>query len=294
MWKRLATFLESIKFSHTIFALPFALLSGLLASVREGGIRVIDVVGILLCMVFARTAAMGFNRWADRDIDAKNPRTAIRAIPAGALSPSFVAAVVLVSSVGFVASTLLFWWGDGNTWPIVLSLPVLLFLLGYSYAKRFTPFAHVWLGVALAMSPVAAWIAIRGNVELSPLLLAAAVALWVTGFDIIYACQDISVDRSLGLRSIPAWLGMDGAMWVARGCHLAMIGVLIAFAGATPELARFFPVGIVAVAALLLYEHWLVRGRDLSRINLAFLNVNGVISVGLFLLTLCDLYLPRF
>ncbi len=162
-------------------------------------------------------------------------RTAIRAIPAGALSASFVATVVLVSSVGFVASTLLFWWGDGNTWPIILSLPVLLFLLGYSYAKRFTSFAHVWLGVALAMSPVAAWIAIRGNVELSPLLLAAAVALWVTGFDIIYACQDIAVDRSLGLRSIPAWLGMDGAMWVARSCHLAMIGVLIAFAWATPS-----------------------------------------------------------
>jgi 4-hydroxybenzoate polyprenyltransferase len=294
MWKRLATFLESIKFSHTIFALPFALLSGLLASVRDGGIRVVDVVGILLCMVFARTAAMGFNRWADRDIDAKNPRTAIRAIPAGELSSSFVAAVVFVSSVGFVLSTLLFWWGDGNTWPIILSLPVLLFLLGYSYAKRFTPFAHVWLGLALAMSPVAAWIAIRGNVEISPLLLAAAVALWVTGFDIIYACQDISVDRSLGLRSIPAWLGMDGAMWVARGCHLAMVGVLVAFVRATPELARFFPLGIAAVAGLLLYEHWLVRGRDLSRINLAFLNVNGVISVGLFLLTLCDLYLPRF
>jgi 4-hydroxybenzoate polyprenyltransferase len=293
MWNRIATFLESIKFSHTIFALPFALLSGALASVREGGIRGLDVVGVILCMVFARTAAMGFNRWADRHLDARNPRTAIRAIPAGALSARFVAFVVVLSSVGFVLSTLLFWWGHANPWPIRLSVPVLLFLLGYSYAKRFTSLAHVWLGVALALSPVAAWIAVRGNVEISPVLLAAAVALWVTGFDIIYACQDIAVDRSLGLRSIPAWLGMDGAMWVARGCHLLMVGLLVAFARSTPELSDFFAWGLVAVAGLLAYEHWLVRGRDLSRVNLAFLNVNGVISVGLFLLTLCDLYLPK-
>ncbi|MBY0587802.1 putative 4-hydroxybenzoate polyprenyltransferase [bacterium] len=289
---RLATFLESIKFSHTIFALPFALLSASLASVREGGFRLLDGVGILLCMVFARTAAMGFNRWADRDVDAKNPRTAIRAIPSGQLSASFVAGVVLVSSVGFVASTLLFWW-QGNRWPFYLSMPVLGFLLGYSYTKRFTAMAHVWLGVALAMSPVAAWIAVRGNVESAPLLLALAVALWVTGFDIIYACQDLQVDRELGLRSIPAWLGMDRAMWVARFCHLGMVAVLFAFWRVTPELARFFPSGLVGLAGLLLYEHWLVRGRDLSRVNLAFLNVNGVISVGLFVLTLCDLFLPR-
>jgi 4-hydroxybenzoate polyprenyltransferase len=293
MMNRLLTFLESIKFSHTIFALPFALLSALLASVRNGGVRLIDIVGIVLCMIFARTAAMGFNRWADRDIDALNPRTAIRAIPAGLLSSSFVAGIVLLSSIGFVASTFLFWWGHDNPWPFYLSLPVLLFLLAYSYTKRFTSLAHVWLGIALALSPIAAWIAVRGNVEPSPLLLALGVALWVTGFDIIYACQDLSVDRQLGLRSIPAWLGMDGAMWVARGCHVGMLAALVAFWQATPELTRFFPIGLVGLAGLLLYEHWLVRGRDLSRVNLAFLNVNGIISSGLFLLTLCDLYLPK-
>lgn len=293
MLRKLGIFLESIKFSHTVFALPFALLAAALASVREGGWRLADIVGILLCMVFARTAAMGFNRWADRDLDAQNPRTKIRAIPAGLLTPAAVLTAVLVSSAGFLASTSIFWFSRGNALPMILSVPVLLFLMGYSYAKRFTALAHVWLGIALALSPVAAWIAVRGMVEISPVLLSLAIVFWVTGFDIIYACQDIDVDRELGLRSIPAWLGMDGAMTVARVCHAAMVLCLVAFGRLTPEVNLFFWIGVAAIAALLIYEHWLVRGRDLSRINVAFLQVNGAISIGLFVLTLADLYLPK-
>lgn len=291
MLRTIRVFLESIKFSHTVFALPFALLSASLASVRSGGWRTLDLVGILLCMVFARTAAMGFNRWADRRLDAANPRTAVRAIPAGLLSPAAVLAITAASGALFVLSTALFIPSSGNWLPLYLSLPVLAFLLGYSYAKRWTALAHVWLGLALATSPVAAWIAIRGDVAWPPVLLAAAVALWVAGFDVIYACQDVDVDRKLGLRSIPARLGIGNAMNVARACHAAMLAALVVFGLATPEFGLFYWIGVAGVAALLGYEHWLVRGRDLSRVNLAFLNVNGAISVGLLLATLADLYL---
>lgn len=291
MLRPVAVFLESIKFSHTIFALPFALLSATLASVRDGGWRWLDLLGILLCMVFARTAAMGFNRWADRQFDAANPRTAIRAIPAGLLSPAAVLTYVLTSSLLFIASTGLFILSSDNWLPLCLCLPVLAFLLGYSYTKRWTALAHLWLGAALALSPIAAWIAIRGDVEWPPVILAAAIVCWVTGFDVIYACQDIETDRRLGLKSIPAWLGMDGAMNVARLCHALMLAALVALGLTTPEFTIFYWVGVAAVAGLLTYEHWLVRGRDLARVNLAFLHVNGVISVGLFVLTLADLYL---
>lgn len=291
MLRKLAVFLESIKFSHTIFALPFALLSATLASVRSGGWNALSLLGILACMVFARTAAMGFNRWADRDFDAANARTRIRAIPAGLLSPAAVLTFTVCSGVLFILSTTLFIFAADNWLPLYLSIPVLAFLLGYSYAKRFTALAHVWLGVALAMSPIAAWIAIRANLEWPPVLLAAAILCWVTGFDIIYACQDIEVDRSLGLRSIPAWLGIDGAMLIARTAHAMMLAALVALGLVTPEFNIFYWVGLIAVAGLLLYEHWLVRGRDLSRVNIAFLHVNGVISVGLLLVTLADIYL---
>jgi 4-hydroxybenzoate polyprenyltransferase len=199
---------------------------------------------------------------------------------------------VAVSAAGFVASTLLFYLSSGNLWPIILSLPVLGFLLGYSYAKRFTSLAHVWLGAALALAPVAAWIAIRGQIEPPPVLLALAVVFWVTGFDIIYACQDIEADRRLGLFSIPAALGMGRALAVARASHALMLVALVLLGCLTPELTVFYWVGVVAVAGLLALEHWLVRGRDLSRVNLAFLQVNGVISVGLLVMTLADLYLP--
>lgn len=290
---RLCVYLEMIKFSHTIFALPFALLAAALASERSGGWRWLDLVGVVCCMVLARTAAMGFNRWADRELDGKNPRTKIRAIPAGALSARSVFGFSLASAAAFLASTSIFWFSSANTWPLILGPAVLLFLFGYSYAKRFTVLAHVWLGTALALAPIAAWIAIRGTVEPPPVLLGLAVVGWVTGFDIIYACQDIEVDRTLGLKSIPAWLGFAGAMWVARLAHIGMLAALLALGWTTPELGRFYWLGLVVVTLLLGVEHWLVRGRDLGRINVAFLNVNGVISAALLAVTLADLYLPK-
>lgn len=290
LFERLRIILEMIKFSHTVFALPFALLAACLASARAGGWKLLDLVGLVLCMVFARSAAMGFNRWADRKLDAENPRTRGRALPAGILTPGQVFVFVATCSAGFIASTFVFWATRGNLWPPMLSVPVLVFLFGYSYAKRFTALAHVWLGMALALAPLAAWIAIRAQVELPPVLLGLAIICWVTGFDILYACQDIDVDRQLGLQSIPARSGMNGAFVVARTCHAAMLAALISFGWFTPELRGAYWTALALTAALLLIEHWLVRRRDLAHINVAFLHVNGTISIGLFLATLLDLY----
>lgn len=289
MLSKLAIYLEMIKFSHTIFALPFALLSTALAFQAIGTLRWLDLVGILCCMVFARSAAMGFNRWADREFDARNPRTQIRAIPAGQMTAGQVLAFVILCSLGFIASCGIFVISSGNWLPLILSVSCLAFLCGYSFAKRFTMFAHVWLGAALAFSPTAAWIAIVGNVTLVPLLLSAAVLCWVAGFDIIYACQDIEIDRKEQLFSIPAKLGFAGSMWVARLFHVLMLGSLVGLGLVEPHLGLFFWCGVAAVAGLLIYEHWLVRGRDLLRINIAFLQVNGIISMGLLLVTLADL-----
>lgn len=285
------TYLEMIKFSHTVFALPFALISAALASERAGGWRPLDLFGVVLCMVFARTAAMGFNRWADRDVDARNPRTSIRAIPAGLLSPERVLAFVAASSVAFIASTTLFWFSSGNRWPLTLSVPILGFLLGYSYAKRFTALAHVWLGMALALAPPAAWLAIDGTIAPPALWLSLVVACWVTGFDVIYACQDIDVDRQAGLHSIPARLGHEGAMWVARAAHLLMAAALVGFGRSAPELGGVYWIAAASAVVLLFIEHWLVRGRDPGRIHLAFLYVNGAISLGLLAAVLAGLYL---
>lgn len=292
MLRRLSVFLEMIRFSHTIFALPFAVLAASLASSREGGWRGLDVVGILLCMVFARSAAMGFNRWADRDVDAKNPRTADRAIPAGKLTASQVAWFTVACSLGFVASTSLFWFSSGNPWPLRLAVPVLAVLLGYSYTKRFTAAAHAWLGLSLGLAPVAAWIAIRGTVELPAVLIGAAVLLWVTGFDILYACQDLEVDRRLGLHSVPAKLGFGAAMWLARSLHGGMIGLLVALGVTTPELGWAYGVVVASVGLLLIVEHWLVRGQEVAKINLAFFHVNAIVSVLLLAGVWVDLYLP--
>lgn len=285
--------LEMIRFSHTLFALPFALLAACLAwrqNLREEvPFRWQELLGILLCMVFARSMAMAFNRLADRRIDAENPRTAQRHIPAGILSTSLVAAFCLACGSAFIASTLLFL---PNRWPLYLSVPVLAFLCGYSYAKRFTSLCHYWLGAALMLSPIAAWIAIRGEVAWPPVLLGAAVFFWVGGFDIIYACQDVTFDQSRGLMSIPARLGIPRALKLALGSHFAMLACLVGLWW-TAELGTVFMLGIVAVAVLLIYEHSLVRPDDLTRVNLAFFHVNAVISVGLLAVALADIYLIR-
>jgi 4-hydroxybenzoate polyprenyltransferase len=283
--------LELVRFSHTLFALPFALLSAALAWRREGAFRWLDLVGILLCMVFARSAAMAFNRLADRRIDALNPRTAGRHLPAGTLSVSTVAAFTLVCSAGFVASTLLFLVRpQPNDWPLYLSGPVLAFVGLYSLTKRFTALAHFWLGASLMLAPLSAWIAIRGVDDLrTPLLIGGAVFFWVAGFDILYACQDADFDRTARLHSVPARLGVPASLRLALACHAAMVVVLGVLYAATPELGVVFLGGLVAVAFLLAYEHWLVRPDDLTRVNRAFFQVNAVVSLGLFVLVLVQL-----
>jgi 4-hydroxybenzoate polyprenyltransferase len=284
---RARDYLELVKFSHTLFALPFALLGAALAawSTNGGHSRIQDWLGILLCMATARSAAMAFNRLADRHYDALNPRTAGRHLPTGRLSVGSVATFTGLSAAAFVASTLLFL---PNRWPLALSVPVLLWLLGYSYAKRITSLAHFWLGLSLSLAPVAAWIALRGDLAWPPILLALAVLLWVAGFDIIYACQDVEFDRRAGLRSIPRMLGIRRALGVAAACHALMIAPLVAL-GVVYPLGSIYFVGVAAVAALLAYEHALVRPDDLTRVNVAFFNVNIVISLGLLTVTVFDL-----
>jgi 4-hydroxybenzoate polyprenyltransferase len=283
--------LELIRFSHTLFALPFALLSAALAWDRERTFRVIDLVGILLCMLFARSAAMAFNRLADRKIDALNPRTASRHLPAGTLSVVAVVAFTLACSAGFVASTLLFLLRpEPNFWPLYLSGPVLVFILLYSLTKRFTALAHFWLGASLMLAPVSAWIAIRGLVDMAtPMLIGGAVFFWVTGFDILYSCQDAEFDEKAKLHSVPARLGILASLRLALVCHTAMIGLLAVLYATTPELGSLFLSGLIAVGLLLAYEHWLVRPDDLTRVNQAFFQVNAVVSVGLLVLVLVQL-----
>jgi 4-hydroxybenzoate polyprenyltransferase len=287
---KLADILGMIKFSHTLFAMPFALLAALLASRTPDGwiIRPLDWLGIVLGMVTARSAAMAFNRLADRRIDAANPRTATRHLPAGRLSVGAVAAFTVVNAALFVASTLLFL--PRNPWPLILSLPVLAWLLGYSFAKRFTAAAHYWLGASLALAPIAAWIAIRASLAWPPVWLGLAVFFWVAGFDIIYACQDAEFDRRAGLHSLPARLGIARSLRLAAICHAIMVVMLVALGRSYP-LGAIYGIGVAAVAVLLLVEHALVRPDDLGRVNLAFFGVNIVIGVGLLAAGALDLLL---
>ncbi len=277
-----------IKFSHTLFALPFALLATAMAAKGpdgwDGSPR--KWIGILLCMATARSAAMAFNRLVDRQIDAGNPRTAMRHLPAGRLSVASVVLFTLVTSVGFVASTALFL---PNRWPLILAVPVLLWLLGYSFAKRFTSLAHFWLGAALMMAPIASWIAFRGNLAVPPVLLGLAVLFWVAGFDVIYACQDADFDREAGLRSIPSRLGVTNALRLAAMSHAVMILLLVGLGLADPSLGLIYFAGVGVVALLLIYEHAIVRPDDLTRVNVAFFQVNIGISLGLLAVGLVDL-----
>jgi 4-hydroxybenzoate polyprenyltransferase len=294
MWHRMRSLLELIRFSHTIFALPFALLSALLAwQIRD--FAWLDLVGILLCMVFARSAAMAFNRLADQRFDALNPRTANRHLPSGTLTRSTVWLFLVACSVGFVASTGLFLLSDpANPWPLILSLPVLLFIAGYSLTKRFTALSHFWLGASLLLAPLSAWIALMGIDQLAtPLVLGLAVFFWVAGFDIFYACQDVDFDRQAQLHSVPAWLGVAASLRVALACHILTVAMLLALWWVTPGLGTIYLAGVVAVAILLAYEHWLVRPDDLSRVNQAFFQVNGIISFGLLAVVIVQLAVGR-
>jgi 4-hydroxybenzoate polyprenyltransferase len=242
-------------------------------------------------MVFARSAAMAFNRLVDRKIDAQNARTAGRHLPAGLLQAQTVTAFAILCSLGFILSTTLFLQRvTENWWPLCLSTPVLLFVLGYSLAKRFTSLAHFWLGAALALAPVAAWIGIAGVVDLGiPLLLGSAVMCWVAGFDILYACQDADFDRDAGLHSIPARLGIANSLRLAAILHAAMFALLVLLGVASVHLGPLYLGGLGLIGALLVYEHSLVNASDLTRVNRAFFQVNGIISLGLLVLVIVQL-----
>jgi 4-hydroxybenzoate polyprenyltransferase len=337
MLTRIRQLLELIRFSHTLFALPFALLAALMAwransqnkhlvdwvngvtqrmqratptlnvEVHDSyglmsptmldavqPFRWQELLGILMCMVAARSAAMAFNRLADRKIDALNPRTAGRHLPAGILSMKLVTSFAIMSSAAFIASTLMFL---PNRLPLFLSVPVLLFLFGYSFTKRFTALAHFWLGAALMLAPISAWIAIRGEVvmvnpaDLLPVIvLGGAVMLWVSGFDIIYACQDAEFDRSHKLHSVPSRLGVAGALRLAAACHAGTVVLLLLLPSVYPFFGAIYYTAIAAIAVLLIYEHSIVRPHDLARVNTAFFNVNAVISMGLLVVGAIDLW----
>jgi 4-hydroxybenzoate polyprenyltransferase len=291
MWRKICHLLELIRFSHTVFALPFALLSAAMAwRLPDSPFTWTQLAGIILCMIFARSAAMAFNRIVDRRIDAGNPRTERRHLPAGLLSMPVVLAFTIFNCAAFVAATLIFL---PNPWPIRLSVPVLLFLLGYSYAKRFTVWCHYWLSAALMLSPIATWIAIRGEVALPPALLSAVIFFWVGGFDILYACQDADFDKSRRLYSIPARWGVQRALRFALVSHLMTIASLFAL-WKFADLGIIFLIGVIAVTLLLLYEHWLVTPTDLSKVNIAFFQVNALISLGLFAAGVLDLWILKF
>jgi len=283
--RNLRVTLEMIKWEHSIFALPFALCGAMLAA--SGLPTGHQLFWIVVAMLAARSAAMAFNRLADAAIDAANPRTRTRALPAGQLSPAFVATFVIVSCAIFIVAA-----SQLNRLTLWLSPVALAVLLLYSYTKRFTRWSHLVLGFALGIAPSAAWIAVRGSLDPRILLLTAAVTFWVAGFDVLYACQDFQFDRDAGLHSIPRYLGIRGALWVARVFHVVMLLLLIALLPAF-SLGKLAIAGVGAVTLLLLYEHSLVKPDDLSRLNAAFFTMNGVISVVFALFIAGDLWLKK-
>ena len=281
----LRTTLEMIKWEHSIFALPFALCGAMLAA--GGWPTAWQLSWIIVAMVAARSAAMAFNRLADAELDAINPRTRTRALPAGALSRGFVAAFVSVACAIFVLAA-----SQLNRLTLLLSPVALAVVLLYSYTKRFTRWSHVVLGFALGVAPAAAWIAVRGSLDPRILLLTAAVTFWVGGFDVLYACQDYDFDLRNGLHSLPRYLGIGRALVIARLFHAAMLLLLVALV-LSFHLGALGLAGVAVVGLLLAYEHSLVSRNDLSRLNAAFFTMNGVISVVFFLFVAADLLLRR-
>lgn len=272
---KLKTTLAMIKFEHTLFALPFAFLSAVLAA--DGMPEPRQIIWITVAMVGARSAAMTFNRIADRDIDAENPRTKNRELPTGKLSVGFAWAFLFVSIAVFLLAAY-----SLNWLTFALSPVALISLLGYSYAKRFTAFAHLLLGWALAISPTAAWIAVRGAIDSEvPLLISLLVLMWTAGFDVMYACQDFEFDKKRGLRSIPARYGIKTSLWIARLFHFQAFVVLLLLYAVT-ELGWLALIGVGVVGVLLIYQHMLVKPNDLSRMNAAFFTTNAFVSVILF------------
>jgi len=277
------TTLEMIKWEHSVFALPFALTAALLAA--HGLPTGRTLLWIFIAMIAARSCAMAFNRWADAEIDAANPRTSTRAIPAGLLSRQFVFGFTLIAALIFVLAA-----EQLNPLTLYLSPVVLVVLLGYSYMKRFTRWSHLGLGIALGLAPSAAWIAVRGSLDPRILVLTLAVTLWAGGFDVLYACQDFEHDRKAGLFSLPQSIGIPRAFIAARAMHLAMLA-LLAWLAVLFKFGVLGWLGIGAVALLLAYEHPLVSPRDLRRLNAAFFTMNGVIATVFFAFVAADLWL---
>ncbi|MEM9108629.1 MAG: UbiA-like polyprenyltransferase [Planctomycetota bacterium] len=280
--QQLGAVARDIKLSHTVFALPFALLATFLAAGSVARLpRVGEFVLILLCMFFARTFAMAFNRLSDSVIDARNARTQQRAIPSGRVRWDTMLWVVIACAIAFVASSGLFIVLSGNSYPMILSTPVLLVLAGYSYTKRFTWLCHAILGTALAISPVAAAVAIEPGYLAQPTvwLIAAMVLTWVAGFDVLYALQDTEADREEGLYSIPSRLGISAALWISRVMHLVSLIALFGAVLLSDQLGLFFMLAAGLTAALLIVEHALVWGGRTKQLNMAFFTVNGIISL---------------
>jgi len=279
------TTLEMIKWEHSVFALPFALTAMLLAA---HGLPSWHTIGwIVVAMISGRSAAMAFNRWADADLDAANPRTRARAIPAGLLTRQFVLGFTLIAVIVFLVAA-----GELNLLALALAPVALIILLGYSYLKRITRWSHFGLGLALGLAPVAAWIAVRGSLDARILVLAAAVTLWSGGFDVLYACQDCDHDRTAGLHSLPQAHGLDAAFLIARIMHLAMLALLIWF-GVLFHFHTLGWMGVAAVALLLAYEHAIVSPHDLRRLNAAFFTMNGVIATVFLVFVAADLWIQR-
>jgi 4-hydroxybenzoate polyprenyltransferase len=284
-WKSTRLTLEMIKWEHSIFALPFALTGAVLAAGGWPRLRVL--VWIVVCMVSARSAAMAFNRLVDARLDATNPRTAMRALPAGRLSAGFVAGFVVISAGVFLLAAAML-----NRLTLELAPLTLAIILAYSYMKRVTRWSHLILGLALGIAPSAAWIAVRGTLDPRIAVLSGAVLLWAGGFDVLYACQDFEHDRAAGLNSVPQSFGLAPAFWIARAMHVGMLCMLL-------WLVRLFDLGplamagIATVAALLVYEHSIVSPRDLQRMNAAFFMLNGLISIAFFGFFAADVLLHK-
>ncbi len=281
--RKLKIILEMIKFEHTVFALPFAIMSAFIAA--EGLPSLTKLGWILVAMVGARSCAMAFNRLADAEIDSENPRTATRAIPAGLITKGAVWFFTLVSAGLLVCAA----WRL-NPLAFALSPVALAVIMGYSYTKRFTALSHLWLGLALSISPVGAWIAIKGQFDWTPIILCCVVLLWTAGFDIIYACQDVNFDRKHGLHSIPARIGNRWALWVSSALHVVAVFLLFCIPRFA-EMGHFYFVGVWIVVFIFIYEHAIVKPDDLSRVNLAFFTLNGMISLVLMALSIADILL---
>ncbi|MBS1647424.1 MAG: 4-hydroxybenzoate octaprenyltransferase [Bacteroidetes bacterium] len=286
MLKKFNQYLSLIKFSHTIFAMPFALI-GFLLAYKEGFVfDVKKMIYMLLCMVFARSAAMAFNRYIDRKFDALNPRTKNREVPAGVISPTAALLLTLVSSLAFVLTTYFI-----NTICFYLSPVALAVVLGYSYTKRFTPLCHLILGVGLSLAPIGAYLSVTGYFSVLPILLSLVVFTWSGGFDIIYALPDADFDRAHQLNSIPAWLGTKAALTFSEITH-AITAVLLVVVGMYGKFSLFYWLGTSCFIMLLIYQHRLVKPNDFSKVNIAFGTVNGVGSLVFSAFTTADIFLP--